>query len=106
MKNLYNLVKLFFEDIKATADKNTYRNIIVAIYNNLISGNYPQWEGCENDINAIISSFNEQEFFNDISDGTLRKFISYKKSAFNPKYSMLICFNFNGENLIKLQASF
>lgn len=104
MKNLYNLVKLFFEDIKATADKNTYRNIIVAIYNNLISGNYPQWEGCENDINAIISSFNEQEFFNDISDGTLRKFISYKKSAFNPKYSMLICFNFNGENLIKLKG--
>lgn len=104
MKNLYNLVRRFFEDIKATADKNTCRNIIVAIYNNLISGNYPQWEGYENDINAIISSFNEEEFFKDKTDGTLRKFISYKKSAFNPKYSMLICFNFNGENLIKLKG--
>lgn len=124
MKNLYNLVRLFFKDIKATADKNTYRNITEDIYNNLISGNYPQWEGCENDIyafgnfiyrdcggnedsmlcNAIILKPIIKEFFEDMADGTLKKIISYKKSAFNPKFNTLVCFNFNGEKLIDLKG--
>lgn len=124
MKNLYNLVRLFFEDIKATADKNTCRNTIEAIYNNLVSGNYPQWEGFENDIyafdnfifrdcggnedsmlcNAIILKPIIDEFFEDMAGGTLKKIISYKKSAFNAKYNTLVCFNFNGEKLIDLKG--